>query len=132
MTIDRYMADQGDESRVSWLNGYREKWMNDDQWLCYLFLGRVYKGFHHLHGIIRASGRKGVCINTTHHTFATTDFDTLTKAVIMAHNWCVRFEITSSGPGMLKLFVHKRSGREGCLSQRHPTIDQAIEKYKEF
>jgi len=134
MTLDKYYSTCSQET-ISWLNKRREseyKWMNDNQWICALFLNDLYRGFHHVYGIIRESGKNGITINTHFHKMATCDFDDLTRSVIMAHNWGVRFEISSSGPGMLKYYIHKRSCREGGISKRHPTIEQSIERYKDI
>lgn len=120
-----------DSHALSWLNAYREDWMSDDQWLCALFLNRLFKGFHHIHAPFKENGR-GICINTRHSYFSTFDYDTLTKAVIMAHNWGVRLEVMGSGPGMIKIALWKRSKREGDISERHPTIQEALEKYKDY
>jgi hypothetical protein len=104
-------------------------WMSDDQWACFEFLCDLFHGAHHVHGIIRPCGNSGIVINSTCATnkFATFDFSYMTRAVIMAHDRCIRFAIEPSGPNMLKLFVHQRHVREGQMHQRHPTIEQAIQ-----
>ena len=58
----------------------------------------------------------------------TFDFDGLTRAVFMAHARAIRFAVSSSGPGRIKLILHKRQ-REGSISQRHPDIMEAIKRY---
>lgn len=136
MTLEKFYENfkeehKGDAHSLSWLNGFREDWMSDEQWLCALFLNRLFKGFHHIHAPFREYG-KGLCINTSHAYFSTVDYDTLTKAVIMAHNWGVRMEILGSGPGMIKIALWKRYKREGRIAERHPTIEEAIEKYKDY
>lgn len=57
---------------------------------------------------------------------ATYDSDKLTKLVIAAHEHCVRVSVGPSGPGMVKVMIHNRKGREGRMHERHPTLDQAL------
>lgn len=87
-------------------------------------------GSHHIGGTVKEWG-SGIAINITYgFSAATFDFDGLTRAVLMAHERCIRFEIAPSGPRMLKLIFHKRHTRDGCMSKRHPTIEQAINTFR--
>lgn len=136
MTLEKFYNEFADShesasTAMDWLNGHRQEWMDDDQWLCALFLSRLFNGFHHVTAPIREFGR-GVCINTRYGNLSTFDYDYLTKAVIMAHNWCIRLEIMGSGPGLIKLALWKRESREGRIHERHPTIKEAAEKYKDY
>ncbi len=105
----------------------RQEWMDDAQWECAEFLADLFYGFHHLHGKIHPV-REGLYINCTNASnhFATFDFNYLTRAVIMAHDRCIRFSIEPSGPRMLQLWATKRTCREGQVSERHPTLEEAI------
>lgn len=103
---------------------HRHDWMSDDQYKCYEFLAELFYGWHHICAKVKPCG-KGIEINKQ-SDFATFDFDYLTRAVIMAHDSMIRFEISPSGPGMLKLVLHKRHTREGRMHERHPTIEEAI------
>lgn len=110
---------------------YRKDWMTDDQWECYQFLADLFLGFHHLHGKLHEWGR-GIKLNTTQTgSMATFDFDGLTRAVVMAHDRMIRFSIEPSGPGMLGLVCFKRHKREGFMSERHPTIEDAIKRIRQ-
>ena len=101
-------------------------WMTDDQFECLLMLADLFHGLHHVFGNIQPSGG-GIVINTRHvGSFATFDFDAITRAVVMAHDRMIRFEIAPSGPGMLKLFFHKRHKREGAMHERHPTLEDHV------
>ena len=132
MTLEKFFKEhENNNTRIDWINGYREDWMSDDQWLCAIFLNRLFQGFHHIHAPFRKNG-EGLSINTRTSYFSTFDYDYLTKAVIMAHNWGVRLEISGSGPGMIKISLWKRSARKGGISERHPEIHEAIEKYKNY
>ncbi len=105
---------------------HRREWMSDDQWACAIMLADLFRGFHHIHGKIKECGQTGILVNATNNSFASYDFDTLTRATIMAHDRLIRFSIQPSGPRMLKLVLHKRHKREGAMHERHPTIEDAI------
>ena len=140
MTLDKYMQNDLDgktdvdkASHLKWINGYRDDWMTDDQWLLSLFLCRLFNGFHHCPGIKHSNcGARNIVINVRTSYFANYDFDYLTKAVIMAHNWGVRLCISGSGPGMFKISLWKRHKRDGDISERMPTINEMIDKYKGY
>lgn len=111
---------------------YRKDWMTDDQWECYLMLSDLFRGFHHVTGKLHNWGG-GIKLNATQvGAFATFDFDILTRAVIMAHDRMIRFEIVPSGPRMLGLILHKRHHREGAMHERHPTIECAIKTSRDY
>lgn len=103
------------------------KWMTDDQYECFEMLCDLFFGAHHVCGIVKPAGR-GIEINARNasNKFATFDFDGLTRAVVLAHDRCIRFSIEPSGPGMLRLFLHKRHSRAGSMYERHPTIEDHI------
>lgn len=105
---------------------HRYDWMTDDQWECYKMLADLYLGFHHITGKLHEWG-DGIKLNTSNvGSFASFDFDRLTRAIVMAHDRIVRIEIVPSGPGMLGIILHKRHKREGRMHERHPTIEDAI------
>ena len=140
MTLEKFISetlsgksDEDKQSHLKWLSGYRDDWMTDDQWLLSLFLCRLFKGFHHCPEIKQSNcGVRSIVINTRTAYFANYDYDYLTKAVIMAHNWGVRISISGSGPGMFKMSLWKRHTREGDMCERMPTIDSMVEKYKDY
>ena len=102
----------------------RFEWMTDAQFECFEFLCWIYRGAHHVQtSRIKPCGDDGIEINTSYTgQFATFDFNGLTRAVVYAHDKAIRFCIESSGPGMLRLFVHKRQ-RDGEFHERHPTLE---------
>jgi len=106
-------------------------WANEAQIDCLVMHNDLMKGFHHSRGIMRPCGINGIEINEQYaHGFATYDFNYLTRAVLLAHDRCIRFEISPSGPRMLKFSYHKRFDREGQMHQRHPTIEDAINDFR--
>lgn len=88
-------------------------------------LADTFRGLHNVPGKIKPCGN-GIEVNI-YHSLATFDFDNLTRLVLSAHQNCVRVEI---GPAMrrIKIMIHPRQ-REGQMYQRHPTIEQAIERF---
>ncbi len=93
-------------------------------------LADLFLGFHHIHGKLHECG-SGIKLNTSQvGSFATFDFDGLTRAVLMAHERMIRFEVVPSGPGMLGIVLHKRHYRKGRMYERHPTIEEAIKRFR--
>lgn len=110
-----------------------EEWMNDNQKKCYNFLCDMSGGSHHVYEKIHRIGDWGIKINTQ-RDFATYDFNLLTQIVIMAHKRAIRVEFTGSGPNMVKLIIsvrqHDKEEKLG-YSERHPSLEDLIEKCKE-
>lgn len=104
---------------------YREDWMTIDQWECAKMLADLMGGFHHILGRIKPCGA-GIEVNVRNGGFSTYDFNKLTTAVVMAHDRMIRFDISPSGPGLLRLSFHRRHTRDGNMAARHPTIEDAI------
>ena len=105
---------------------HRKEWMSEDQWWCWQMLARVRKGFHHIYAEPREFGN-GIKVNV-HYSLSTYDFDVLTRLVVAAHQWCVRVEITHSGPRMVGIVMHRRKTREGSMMDRHPAIYEAVDE----
>ena len=103
---------------------YRQDWMSDDQYECSCMFADVVGGFHHIYGKIKPWG-DGIQTNVL-GSWATFDFNQLTHIVVLAHDRMIRVEIGSSGPRMFRVIMFKRHTREGRMSQKHPTIEDAI------
>lgn len=91
----------------------------------------IIGGENHLTGKIKEWGH-GIAYTSKYNSLATFDGNRLTTAVFMAHDRMIRFEIQPSGPGMLRWCLWKRSGREGDISSRHPTIEMALDNYRKY
>ena len=91
-------------------------------------LEKTFHGLHHVHGKLHEDEGFMIYLNVR-DSLATYDFNQLTTLVIGAHEECVRLQINYSGPHMLKLYFWNRE-REGSMSQRHPTIEQAVKMYR--
>ena len=119
------------EEKTDWHKQAAEQnypWMNEDQFECFKMLCDLFHGYHHVYGIIRESGKNGICINAQNcsNYFGTVDFNNLTRAVVMAHDRSIRFSICPSGPRMLGLSFHKRHKRDGDISERHPALEDHL------
>ena len=91
-------------------------------------LSVMFRGIHHcpeIHKYHVDTKHERWEVNTW-NDLSTYDFDLLTRLVIAGHDECVRVTITNSGPRMVKIQLWPRFKREGSVTERHPTIDQAI------
>lgn len=91
-------------------------------------LARAYFGIHHVPywNRRRGWGPEGVKV-TVYGDVSTCDFDTLTRLVVAAHDECVRLRVMSGGPSYLVLAFTDRA-REGDITERHPTMEEALER----
>lgn len=92
-------------------------------------LGEVYYGIYHLDSgcLSRVDWANGYWIEIViGRDMATYDGDTLTRLVILCHELLVRCEIEAAAPRYLRLIFHKRHARDGKMSRRHPTIEDAV------
>ena len=118
-------------TKEEFMNEQREKyfpWMSDDQFECYKMLCDIFGGAHHVIGKVKAFG-EGIMVNQR-CLMSTFDPSRLTLAVVLAHDRCIRYEIAPSGPGMLRLILHKRKSREGRMYDRHPTLEDTVNKIR--
>jgi len=106
---------------------YRADWMTDDQWECAQMFADVVGGFHHVSGNFQPHGR-GIKVSTYAGGWATWDYESLTRLVILGHDRMIRVELRPSGPRMVGFGLFKRHSREGAMHEWHPTIEQAIER----
>ena len=93
------------------------------------FFSEIYHGAHHIPSDIKPFG-SGWSINHR-GDIATHDFDMLTRMVFLAHDMCYRLQVQQGAPGSVKIVVWKRSARAGDISYRHPTLEQAVAKWRE-
>lgn len=108
----------------------RQEWMTDDQFECLKLLIDFYFGAHHMVTRRVKEFGKGIQYSERPSKLSTFDFDGLTRLVFMAHDRCVRVELAASGPGLVRLVLHKRHSREGRMSERHPTLETAVEMWR--
>jgi len=93
------------------------------------FFSEIYYGSHHIPSNIKQFG-SGWAINH-YGDIATHDFNQLTRMVFLAHDMCYRLQIQQGAPGGVKIIVWKRGVRTGDISDRHPTVEQALAIWRE-
>jgi hypothetical protein len=88
-----------------------------------------WRGLHHL-GPVKPWG---VGIRTSVFSCALSTFDTdgLTTLVLLAHDRCVRVELGNAGPSRTAVILHRRHSRSGGFDTRHPTIEGALERWRQ-
>lgn len=92
------------------------------------FFSELYHGSHHIPDQKVHEFGRGWMVKHDRGDLATYDFNDLTRLVLMAHRDCYRASIMNHGPRAMKIAIWKRQ-RNGSMSQRHPTIEQAIESF---
>jgi hypothetical protein len=92
------------------------------------FFAELFYGEHHIPNEVKPFGN-GWAVNT-HAPMATTDFNNLTRFVLMCHDDCIRGEIHPAGPQLIKVCIWKRQRFEPRLAFNHPTIGQAIDDFR--
>lgn len=92
-----------------------------------IFFSEFYRGEHHIPGKITEFGH-GWQVKHDRGDIATFDYNKLTTLVLMAHDKCIRVSIMPYNFNTLKICIWKRN-RNGGFSNRHPTIQQAIDEY---
>ena len=88
----------------------------------------VMGGEHHCEKVVKKTSPERWEI-TYYGSFATFDYNQLTRLVIAAHDNCVRAEVCSGGANKIKICLWPRL-RDGGFAQRHPTMEQAIEEIR--
>lgn len=94
------------------------------------FLGDVFAGIYHLDP--KALSR--VDWSNNHHIefslgwrcLSTTDYDELTRIVVLGHDRMIRIQIDASTHKYLRLMFHQRSSRTGDYSTRYPTMEDHV------
>jgi hypothetical protein len=92
------------------------------------FFAALFYGEHHTPEI-KPFGM-GWCVMPYDRSLSTFDFNGMTRLVLLAHDRCIRAEVSMAGM-KLRIAIHKRHGRDGEMSHRHPTIESAIESIRE-
>lgn len=90
------------------------------------FVDIVFGGKHHLR---KLEVNEMWAIAVPHGSMATIDGNKLTNAVFAAHELGLRVDIENHGMRGIRLQLHSRSIRSGCIARRHPTIIEALNSY---
>lgn len=99
-------------------------------------LGQVYRGIYHIDfgsALTKPdwSDENFIEINVA-QGLATYDGNELTALVLAAHEVPVRLEINAGGPRRLKLGFSPRRRGATDLWERHPTIEQAVQEWRDY
>lgn len=98
-------------------------------------LARLWHGGHHvIEKVILKSAvwdHDLYCRVRFRGEMATFDFTDLTCLVFLAHDCCIRVSVSAASAGLLELMFHKRE-RDGRMYQRHPTLDEVFDKWRNF
>lgn len=105
------------------------EWANEHQQACYAMLCEWFGGEHHLRPErVKPCSPRG--ISYVHEGgLGSFDFGELTAGLFLAHDRCIRLYVAGAARGRLEITLHKRVGRVGDFSQRHPSIGEALENY---
>jgi hypothetical protein len=96
-------------------------------------LGDLFSGIYHIESPSLGEAQWGhdqyirVCV---YGELATYGFDLLTRLVVLCHDRHIRCAVQAAAPGYLRLCFMPRE-REGDISHRHPTLDQAARVIRE-
>jgi hypothetical protein len=94
-------------------------------------LGELFFGIYHIQPeVMRADFSNPTWIEVlVHKSLATFDFNELTRLVFLAHHMAIRVDVSAARNGILRLMFHRRE-RDGGISKRHPTLDEAVCSFK--
>ena len=93
------------------------------------FFANFYFGEHHIPGKVKRWG-SGFCVEHS-SGMSTFDYNSLTRFVVMCHDNCIRGEIMPSSQRHMKVIIHKRQGRDGEITYRHPELEYHVSKIRE-
>ncbi len=93
------------------------------------FFSAFYGGEHHFPHKIKDWGTGWSMLHRA--DLSTYDFDALTRLVFMAHDRCVRVEVSHVNMSYLRIAIHKRRRSDGRMYEVHPTLAEAIEAWRE-
>lgn len=96
-------------------------------------LGELFYGIYHLDNkcIYKATWDDPICVQIIigWHSWTTVDFDTLTRLVFLAHHMAIRVELHPATHHYMRLRFWQR-GRTGDMYTRHPTLQEAVQKFE--
>lgn len=95
------------------------------------FFAKFYNGEHHIPGFKPKQYGFGWSVVHDRGGLATFDFYELTKLVVMAHDMCIRADVSPKNSTSLIISIHKRQ-REGGMSERHPELNEAVDGVRVF
>ena len=121
-------------SGQGWINRQIDYDMSDLGKAVADLLGDVFKGIYHLNwtSLKKVKWDDKYCIEFSYYGDLTTvDFNHLTILVVLAHDRMIRVNLMGIGPGYIKMQFHQRKKRDGCMSERYPTIEDHVKLIRE-
>ncbi len=94
-----------------------------------LFFSDFYCGKHHFPSKLREWGW-GFSMNH-YGDLSTTDFDGLTRLVLMAHDRCVRVELIACNMQYTRIAISRRDPKSTSIMEGHPTIERSLAAWRE-
>jgi hypothetical protein len=94
------------------------------------FFAALFYGEHHIPGEVKECGY-GWQISSTYISLSTYDYNALTRLVLLAHDRCIRAEVSARGMNRLVISIHPRVREAEDSSKRHPTIESHIESIRQ-
>lgn len=96
-------------------------------------LGELFQGIYHIDSKalhkVDWSNPYWIRLSLGWKSLSTFDFVGLTYLVFLAHWMCIRVEVSPCNFHHLEIMFHPRK-RNGDYSERHPTIDEALNEFK--
>lgn len=97
-------------------------------------LGELFYGIYHISpkALNKTDWSNPIWIEITigYQDFSTTDFDTLTRLVFLAHHMAIRVSLDAVARQHIRLIFHRRE-RAGDYSRRHPYLEEAVKRFKD-
>lgn len=94
------------------------------------FFADFYLGEHHLPSKIEPWG-EGWCVKH-YGEVATTDFNNMTRLVLMAHAKGIRVSVMPHHFKMMRIAIHKRDQESERQALGHPTLERALEIHNKW
>lgn len=100
-------------------------------------LSRIHHGLHHCPKVLKKvkpeDWDQPYYFECQHYDeLATCDGGELTTLVILAHDLGVRVAVEGVGPNYMRLIFHPRKSRDGRMDQRHPSIEESVERVRAY
>ena len=103
--------------------------MNDAQRECAELVFKAIGGKYRFNGNFYECGLSSLKITDRYMELSTFDSNTLTKLVFLAHDMCIKLNISSARNPGVTIFLHKRKGRDGTIHNRHPSLMEAYSNH---
>lgn len=98
-------------------------------------LGEWQRGIYHISDEVEKGEWSARMVEIRYGgTLSTFDFDELTRLVFLAHDLCIRVEISPRANRYFTMRFHPRkrgAAGDASMFERHPTLEQAVEAWRQ-